>query len=56
MGPMIRAASLRGFVALVDELGGEPGALLILQNPDDVALFEQAALVDAQTVLLEEKG
>jgi AraC-like DNA-binding protein len=39
---MIRAASLRGFVALVDELGGDPGALLkrfgiderVLRNDD----------------------
>ncbi|SMC84193.1 AraC family transcriptional regulator [Lentzea albidocapillata] len=28
MGPMIRAASLRGFVPLVEELGGAPDALL----------------------------
>lgn len=28
MGPMIRAASLRGFVPLVEELGGDPDALL----------------------------
>ena len=32
-------------------LGGT-GARLVLQNPDDVALFEQAALVDPQTVRL----
>src|SRR3546814_1111161 len=28
MGAMIRAASLRGFVPLVEELGGDSGALL----------------------------
>lgn len=28
MGPMIRAASLRGFVPLVEELGGDPDVLL----------------------------
>ena len=28
MGPMVRAASLRGFVSLVEELGGDPDVLL----------------------------
>lgn len=40
---------VRGLLKLA--LGGR-GARLILQNPDDVALFEQARLVDAEQVRL----
>ena len=45
MGPLIRAASLRGFVALVDELGGEPGALLTRFGIDEESLSDDDALV-----------
>ncbi len=53
ISPSLHARLLRTPVkALLRVALGGAGARLILQNPDDVALFEQAALVDAQTVRL----
>ena len=42
---MIRAASLRGFVALVDELGGDPGALLSRFGIDEGVLRHDDGLI-----------
>ncbi|MET3008695.1 glycosyltransferase family 4 protein [Stenotrophomonas koreensis] len=48
-----KARVLRPIVRLLLRLAlGGGGARLILQNPDDVALFEQAALVDSTQVRL----
>ncbi|MDT0202937.1 AraC family transcriptional regulator [Nocardioides sp. AE5] len=46
MGPMIRAASLRGFVPLVRELGGDPAALLARFGIDPAALDSDDSLID----------
>lgn len=49
----LKARVLRPIVRLLLRLAlGGHGARLILQNPDDVALFEQAALVDSTQVRL----
>lgn len=45
MGPMIRAASLRGFAPLVRELGGDPGDLLRRFGITEKALTSDDALV-----------
>lgn len=45
MGPMIRAASLRGFAPLVRELGGDPGELLHRFGLEPSALTSDDALV-----------
>lgn len=45
MGPLIRAASLRGFASLVRELGGEPDALCARFGIDPQALESDEALV-----------
>jgi AraC-like DNA-binding protein len=45
VGPMIRAASLRGFVALVEELGGDPGALLLRFGIDAGVLRDDDGLI-----------
>lgn len=45
MGPMIRAASLRGFAPLVRELGGDPDALCRRFEIDAAALVTDDALV-----------
>lgn len=53
ISPSLRARLLRPPVkALLRAALGGAGARLILQNPDDVALFERAALVDARAVRL----
>lgn len=45
MGPMIRAASLRGFAPLVRDLGGDPGDLCRRFGIDAAALESDEALV-----------
>lgn len=45
MGPLIRAASLRGFVELVEELGGRPSALLERFGIDEALLRDDNGLV-----------
>lgn len=45
MGPMVRAASLRGFDSLVIELGGDPAAWLSRFGIDETALADDDALV-----------
>lgn len=53
ISPSLRARLLRPAVkTLLRAALGGAGARLILQNPDDVALFEHAALVDASAVRL----
>lgn len=45
MGPLIRAASLRGFVPLVGELGGEPQGLLARFGINPVTLASDDGLI-----------
>lgn len=45
MGPMIRAASLRGFADLVDDLGGDPASLVARFGIDPRALGDDDALI-----------
>ncbi|CRK57189.1 Transcriptional regulator, AraC family [Alloactinosynnema sp. L-07] len=45
MGPMIRAASLRGFTHLVGELGGDPDALLSRFGIDAAVLRDDDGLI-----------
>jgi len=53
ISPSMKARVLRPAVKTLLRVAlGGTGARLVLQNPDDVALFEQAALVDPQTVRL----
>jgi len=45
MGPMIRAASLRGFAVLVDELGGDPDRLLDRFGMSQQMIADDEALI-----------
>lgn len=56
MKPMIRAAALRGFVALVDERGGDGSALLRRHGIEPSELDSADAVIDAgvKSVVLEE--
>lgn len=45
MGPLIRASSLRGFVELVEELGGRPDALLERFGIDGALLRDDSGLI-----------
>ncbi|MFI7674134.1 AraC family transcriptional regulator [Actinophytocola sp. NPDC049390] len=49
MGPMIRAASLRGFTALVADLGGDPADLLSSFGIDPAVLNDDEGLIPITT-------
>jgi AraC-like DNA-binding protein len=50
MGPVVRAASLRGLPALVDELGGDSAALFARFGMDPAALASDDAVVGIRSV------